>query len=79
MLILTTPEQIGRFQLLSLRGAVKLEALGMKHSSGRSATAAAKRLLKLSRGAKRETVLAAIEAALKQGEECAVQEASNSK
>lgn len=58
MASLTTPEAISRFQLLTLREAVKMEGLGMKHSSGRSATAHARRLLGLPRGAKRETVLA---------------------
>lgn len=58
MASLTTPEAISRFHLVALRGAVKLEGLDMKHSSGRSATAHAKRLLGLQKGAKRETVLA---------------------
>lgn len=61
MHVLTTPEQIGRFRLAALRGAVKLEMAGMRHSSGRSATTAAKRLLGLPRSAKREEVLAKIE------------------
>ena len=58
MAALTTPEAISHFQLLTLRAAVKMEGLGMRHSSGRSATAHAKRLLGMKMSAKREEVLA---------------------
>ena len=34
MSTLTTPEEIEYFRLASLKAAVKLEALGMRHSSG---------------------------------------------
>lgn len=30
-------DKVARFQLLAARGAIKLEAIGMRHSSGRSA------------------------------------------
>jgi hypothetical protein len=33
-MIADTPELINGFRLLSLKGALKLEALGMKHSRG---------------------------------------------
>jgi hypothetical protein len=33
-MILTTPEQLSRFQLCAVRGALKLEALGMKSRGG---------------------------------------------
>lgn len=42
-IICDTPESIKFYQLVALRGAVKLECLGMKHSRG-SMTAFAKRL-----------------------------------
>ena len=42
-IIFDTPEAIKFYQLAVLRGAVKLETLGMKHSRG-SQTAFAKRL-----------------------------------
>lgn len=32
MTTMTTPEQISRFQLLQLRGCLKMEAKGMRHS-----------------------------------------------
>ena len=35
---LTTPEQIEAFRLLSLRGALKMEIAGMRHSKGISAS-----------------------------------------
>jgi hypothetical protein len=37
MTMLTTPESIALFRLATLRTALKLELLGMKHSSGKSA------------------------------------------
>ncbi len=36
--IIDTPQGIARFRLLQLKFALKLESLGMKHSSGRSVT-----------------------------------------
>jgi hypothetical protein len=35
-IILDTPEGIAFFRLCALKGAVKLESIGMRHSSGRS-------------------------------------------
>lgn len=54
----TTPGQIAYIRLFTLRQAIRLEARGMKMSSGRSALSIAK-----SEGYKgsRETILAAIE------------------
>ena len=36
-MILTTPDQIARYRLATLRAALKLEIAGMKRSRGRSA------------------------------------------
>ena len=41
-MILTTPEQIARYQLLSIRTGLKLEALGMRHSKNAVFNAAKK-------------------------------------
>ena len=49
------------FQLLQFKHAIKLESLGMRHSSGRSVAAHAKRALKLPRNMRRENVIARIE------------------
>ena len=46
-MILDNPNQIAHFRLLTLRQALKLEMLGMKHSSGRSVYAMIKRELGL--------------------------------
>jgi hypothetical protein len=35
-LVIDTPKGIAAFHLLAQRGALKLECLGMRHSSGRS-------------------------------------------
>lgn len=61
MFVADTPEKIKLVQLLSLRGAVKLEARGIKRR-GRSATAIAKQYLGLSRGTNRNKVLEGLEA-----------------
>jgi hypothetical protein len=57
MTMLTTPEQIDTFRLMSMRSMVKLEALGMKRR-GRSATVIAKEYLGLPKSTKREEVVA---------------------
>jgi hypothetical protein len=44
-MILDNPNQIAHFRLLTLRQMLKLEMLGMKHSSGKSAYAMIKREL----------------------------------
>lgn len=46
----TTPEQIERYRLVTLRAAVRLESLGMKRK-GRSAAAISREILGLSRSA----------------------------
>lgn len=66
------PRSIPPFQLLQWRAAIKLEALGMHHSSGRSANAHAAKMLGLPLRSRREAVLAEIQMyldALKQGRE----------
>ncbi len=40
MTIADTPEKINAFHLLTLKGALKLESLGMHHSSGNRASVA---------------------------------------
>ena len=45
--VLDNPNQIAHFRLLTLRQMLKLELLGMKHSSGKSAYAMIKRELGL--------------------------------
>ena len=63
--VLTTPEQIEMFRMAALRGAVKLEVLGMRgRHGGRPATVIARELLGLPRGTSKAKVLAALEAAL---------------
>jgi len=49
MTVLNTPEKIECAKLMSIRSAMKLEAIGMK-CKGRSRTMIAKELLGLSRG-----------------------------
>lgn len=55
-----TPEGIEHYRLCALKGAVKLEALGMKRR-GQSATMIAKNELGLSRGVGRDVVLHKLE------------------
>jgi hypothetical protein len=55
-----TGKGVDYFILCSQIGAIKLEALGMRHSSGRSVTAHCKRIYGLK--GSREKVLAAMEA-----------------
>jgi len=62
---LTTPAQIDRYRLLTLRAAVRLETLGMTRK-GQSATTAARVLLGLPKSARRDVVLAALNTALEQ-------------
>lgn len=59
MTMLNTPSQIEHFRLITLRGAVELEALGMTRR-GPSATSIAKKELGLSRNASREAVIEAL-------------------
>jgi len=65
MWIADTPKKIAFVRLVALRGAVKMEALGLKRS-GRSATVIAKELLGLSKGARRQSVIDALTAAIEE-------------
>jgi len=56
MSIITTPEQISRYQLVTLRQAIKLENLGMKRR-GKSANVIACQMLGLRKGTKREVTI----------------------
>lgn len=57
---------MNRIQLVQLKHAIKLESLGMKHSSGKSANAFACKLLGLPRGTKKEITLQRIQEVLAQ-------------
>lgn len=59
--VLDKPLQMYGFRMAQLRAAVKLEKIGMKHSSGRSVTAMAKRELGMKRSATHEQVIAVLE------------------
>lgn len=56
-----TGKGIGLHQMLVLKHAVKLESLGMRHSSGRRASMIAKESLGLSRNTKLEVVIEKLE------------------
>ena len=57
MSVLTTPEQINRFQLLTLKSALGLEIKGLK-GRGKSANTVACQLLGLPKGTKKEITYA---------------------
>jgi hypothetical protein len=57
MSALTTPEQISRFQLLTLKSALGLEIKGLK-GRGKSANTVACQLLGLPKGTKKEMTYA---------------------
>ena len=56
-MILDTPEQISRYRLVTLRQAIKLEALGLRRSSGKSANTVACQLLGLPKGTRRAVTI----------------------
>jgi len=64
MITLTTPEQIEAFRLLTIRGALKMELAGMRHSKGFNAS----RVLKSQYGIRghREEQLVKLEALIKE-------------
>jgi len=49
------------FQLCQWKAAVKLESLGMKHSSGRSVTALVKKTFGLPRSTTRDAIIAMLQ------------------
>lgn len=61
MTMITGQDGIEYAQLAALKGAVRLEKLGMRHSSGRSMRARAARLMRLRPGAKHDTVINALQ------------------
>lgn len=61
MTMITGQDGIEYAQLAALKGAVKLEKLGMRHSSGRSMRRRAAIMMKLSPTARHETVINALE------------------
>lgn len=63
MTMLTTPDQIALYRLMTLRQGIKLEMLGMKRS-GRSCTAIARQMLGMGKTVKHAKVLEAIEKAI---------------
>jgi hypothetical protein len=58
------PVEVPLFQLLQWRAAIKLEAKGMKHSSGRSVTAHVRRTLSIPRSMPREDIVAFLAAVI---------------
>ena len=62
-MMLTTPESIALYRLMTLRQGIKLEMIGMKRS-GRSCTAIARQMLGLGKTVKHAKVLQAIEKAI---------------
>lgn len=63
----TTRVEPNRFQLVALRGAVKLEKLGMKRSRSPSAKTLAIQQLGLAKSATHDEVITAITARLEDG------------
>lgn len=61
MTVMLTGDGIVYAQLCALKGAVKLEKVGMRHSSGRSARKHAAKLMKLKPRASYDDVIAALE------------------
>ncbi len=59
-LVIDTPEGIAYAQLATLKQAVRLESLGMKHSSGRSMRKVAALKLRMRATAKADDVIGAI-------------------
>jgi hypothetical protein len=74
MTTVLTGSGITYFQLAALKGAVKLEAVGLRHSSGRSMSAQAKRICGLKRNATVDQVVAALQ--VKMNEILAAKEAA---
>ena len=62
MTTISTPEGIAYTRLAALKGAVRLESLGMKHSSRRSIRKMAALEMGLKANAKHEEVIAALKA-----------------
>lgn len=58
--VLDTPDQIETAQLIALKGAVKLESLGMRHSTGKSMRKRAAIKLGLSTHASIDIVIGAL-------------------
>lgn len=63
---LIEPMQIDTFRLMALKASVKLEAKGMRRSSGRSATAIARTKLGFDRSASREEIIEALDALIQE-------------
>jgi hypothetical protein len=60
MSTVNTPDQIATARLMALKQAVRLEAVGMKHSSGKSLRKVAARELGLAVNASYDTVIGAL-------------------
>ena len=60
MASITRPEDINRFRMFVILKGIDLEAKGIKPTRGRSCLSIAKGILGLPKGAKRETVRAAL-------------------
>jgi hypothetical protein len=57
MTVISTPKQMEFFRLAQFRAALRLEMVGMRHSSGRSARKAAADLLGLPPGTGRQALI----------------------
>ena len=64
VLVLDKPDQIRVYQLLVVRSAIRLEAKGLRHSSGLNVRAAWARRFGMRRGSSTEAVLARLDAEL---------------
>jgi hypothetical protein len=61
MTVINTPAGMRLFRLAQLRGAVRLEKVGLKHSSGRSVRKMAALELGMKQNAKADAVLAKLQ------------------
>ena len=62
------------FQLIQFKAAIKLEKLGMRHSSGRSVSAHVKKLFGLPRNTSHDALIKLIEDTLKGAQQCETQQ-----
>ena len=66
--------EVSAFQLIQFKAAIKLERVGLKHSSGRSVAAHVKKLFKLPRSTSHDALITMIETILKGETQCATQQ-----
>lgn len=66
--------EVSVFQLIQFKAAIKLEKVGLKHSSGRSVAAHVKKSFKLPRNTSHDVLITMIESILKGESQCATQQ-----